>query len=212
MPASSALVVPTPSVNGSDTSEALRFDRRVAMGADQADAPVDIGALLDALIEPVAVFSDAGVLLHANRPFRELADGAAWKERLVLKTVEWIRAQAREPRPGASTLVREVSTPQGTLELRVCPLAQSDSSRPPRFALVIHGAPVGLDDERLRARFGLSPREARVARLLAEGKSNEQVARALSISPHTARHHTERVLVKFEVSSRAAIADRILRS
>jgi DNA-binding NarL/FixJ family response regulator len=57
----------------------------------------------------------------------------------------------------------------------------------------------------LRQRYRLTRRESDVAQLLALGKSNAEVASALSISEHTARHHTERVLTKLGVSSRAAV-------
>lgn len=62
----------------------------------------------------------------------------------------------------------------------------------------------------LEDRFGLTPREAEVAALLAEGRSNGEVARRLGISPHTARHHTQRVLGKLGAHSRAE-AGAILR-
>jgi len=64
------------------------------------------------------------------------------------------------------------------------------------------GLPSG---DRLARRFGLSPREAQVAILLAERKSNLEIARALGISPHTSKRHTERVLGKLGVSSRRAV-------
>jgi DNA-binding CsgD family transcriptional regulator len=64
------------------------------------------------------------------------------------------------------------------------------------------GLPSG---ERLSRRFGLSPREAQVALLLAERRSNLEIARALGISPHTSKRHTERVLGKLGVSSRRAV-------
>jgi DNA-binding NarL/FixJ family response regulator len=52
-------------------------------------------------------------------------------------------------------------------------------------------------------RYGLTRREHQVAELLARGKSNATIARQLGISAHTARHHTQRVLAKLEVHSRA---------
>jgi DNA-binding NarL/FixJ family response regulator len=52
-------------------------------------------------------------------------------------------------------------------------------------------------------RYGLTRREQEVAELLAEGKSNATIARHLGISAHTARHHTQRVLSKLAVHSRA---------
>ena len=55
----------------------------------------------------------------------------------------------------------------------------------------------------LQMKFGLTARETEVARLLAQGKSNVSIAKALGISTHTARHHTQRVLGKLKVHSRA---------
>jgi DNA-binding NarL/FixJ family response regulator len=51
--------------------------------------------------------------------------------------------------------------------------------------------------------YGLTRREQEVAGLLAEGQSNAAIARRLGISAHTARHHTQRVLSKLTVHSRA---------
>ncbi len=42
--------------------------------------------------------------------------------------------------------------------------------------------------------------------LLIRGMSNRGIAEHLGISPHTARHHTERVMTKLGLQSRAAIA------
>jgi DNA-binding CsgD family transcriptional regulator len=64
----------------------------------------------------------------------------------------------------------------------------------------------------LQMHYQLTPREADVALLLAEGLSNRAVAERLFISPHTARHHTEKVLDKLDLSSRAAVAITMLRS
>jgi DNA-binding CsgD family transcriptional regulator len=56
---------------------------------------------------------------------------------------------------------------------------------------------------------GLTPREMQVAMLLGEGRSNEEVASALDVSPHTARHHTQHVLAKLGVHSRAQAGAKI---
>ena len=62
----------------------------------------------------------------------------------------------------------------------------------------------------LQEGFGLSPRETEVARLLAERRSNREVAAALGISIHTARHHAERVLRKLRVGSRTDVAAALI--
>jgi DNA-binding CsgD family transcriptional regulator len=53
-----------------------------------------------------------------------------------------------------------------------------------------------LDRARIRERFRLTERETDVAMLLADRRRNAEIARALGISVHTARHHIERVLLK----------------
>lgn len=50
----------------------------------------------------------------------------------------------------------------------------------------------------------LSARETEVLRLLASGKTNRQIAKALVISQHTAGRHVENIFTKLGVSSRAA--------
>lgn len=65
------------------------------------------------------------------------------------------------------------------------------------------------DTRGITDRFGLSPAEARIGVLLAEGHSNNAIASLLRISPHTARHHTERILRKLAVDSRSKVAARL---
>jgi DNA-binding NarL/FixJ family response regulator len=65
--------------------------------------------------------------------------------------------------------------------------------------------PGPLSDEALRERYGLTARQTEVARLLAEGCSNAEIASRLEMSYFTARNHTEQVLGKLGVPSRAAV-------
>jgi DNA-binding CsgD family transcriptional regulator len=63
--------------------------------------------------------------------------------------------------------------------------------------------------ESLRERFAMTRRQAEVARLLARRLTNREVADRLSISPHTARHHTQAVLEALGVPSRRDVRERI---
>jgi DNA-binding NarL/FixJ family response regulator len=63
----------------------------------------------------------------------------------------------------------------------------------------------GLSDDDLQDRFGLTLQQVVVARLLAEGVSNAEIARKLFVSGHTARNHTYRVLTKLGISRRARV-------
>ncbi|HEX8318844.1 helix-turn-helix domain-containing protein [Longimicrobium sp.] len=67
-------------------------------------------------------------------------------------------------------------------------------------------SPIRRPDAELQAVFGLTRAEIRVAAFLAEGKPNVEIARALGVTAHTARRHTERVLQKMGIHSRAQVA------
>jgi DNA-binding NarL/FixJ family response regulator len=57
----------------------------------------------------------------------------------------------------------------------------------------------------------LTPRELEVLALVASGKTNREVARALLISDHTVRRHLQNIFVKLDVPSRAAATAYALR-
>jgi DNA-binding NarL/FixJ family response regulator len=75
----------------------------------------------------------------------------------------------------------------------------SNGSTPPELLRPVH----------FQSQYGLTPREMQVAMLLAEGRSNQDIASALDVSPHTARHHTQHVLAKLGVHSRAQAGAKI---
>ncbi|TDU68210.1 regulatory LuxR family protein [Prosthecobacter fusiformis] len=58
----------------------------------------------------------------------------------------------------------------------------------------------------------LSRRELEVLKCLAEGKSNDEIATALSISPNTVKNHLDRVFKKLNVTNRFAAAIASMKS
>ena len=56
--------------------------------------------------------------------------------------------------------------------------------------------------------LGLSPRECEILELLASGRSNKELARALGISPNTVKTHVARVYEKLEVQKRMQAVEK----
>jgi len=63
--------------------------------------------------------------------------------------------------------------------------------------------------ERRAAPAGLTPREAEVLALLADGRSNAEIARQLGLSLKTAQNHVSNILAKLQVRDRTQAALRI---
>jgi DNA-binding response OmpR family regulator len=106
-----------------------------------------------------------------------------------------------------------VTKPFSVMELlaRISALLRRATSNGNGSASPAPAAPTQLSDEALRARFGLTARQIAVARLLGEGYSNAEIAQQLSVSYFTARNHTEQVLGKLGVATRAAVGSFLYR-
>jgi DNA-binding response OmpR family regulator len=81
--------------------------------------------------------------------------------------------------------------------LRRSRMAQPSNAAPPDVR--------ALEDVDLRERYGLTDRQVEVARLIASGCTNAEIATKLGLSFYTARNHAEQVMAKLGVSSRAAV-------
>jgi len=60
--------------------------------------------------------------------------------------------------------------------------------------------------------LSLTRRQLEIARLLASRATNAEIASSLGISVHTARHHSQRVLEKLGITSRAEVRRRFEKS
>jgi len=175
------------------------------LGADRAT--------LDATGTPLAAFDMDGRELH-----RTPALTAALEPDPERAAVEGaVRRLGRAGRPlgrpsdGAVAAEDDVRTARGRYTLRRTwlPPGLFASSPSVLVTVAVTTAPVPPSAEAVRERLGLSAREAEVALLLAEGLSNAAVAERLFIAPATARRHTENILGKLAVGSRAAVASAL---
>jgi DNA-binding CsgD family transcriptional regulator len=129
-------------------------------------------------------------------------------EALVFAAASITRQMAR---PDSEPATREVTSNGLTYRLEGRRLHNAPDSVGPIVLVFVGSAPKPVPDETdLCRQFGFTRKEVKVAILIAEGLSNEAVAAALSISTHTARHHTERVLAKLGLRSRSRVKAALL--
>jgi DNA-binding NarL/FixJ family response regulator len=113
-------------------------------------------------------------------------------------------------RDAAAAALRHAAAITSQLGARLLDAEVKALARRARLNLATH-----TEDEPAGASTGnlpLTPRETEVLTLVAAGRSNRQVAKALFISPKTASVHVSRILAKLGVSSRleaAAVAHRL---
>lgn len=174
---------------------------------------------VDDVVQATLLVDSLGRLLHANPSARRLLNTPAGPA-LQVTAEAAVRTEllspglsrAMSPRPTRTVTIDGrrftmhlgfAGVELGALKAAaIVTLTDADASLSPMSAPAVSLVAKALD---------LTPQEARVALLLRERRSNAEIAAALSISRHTARHHTERVLAKLGVRSRAAVAGYVNR-
>jgi len=172
-------------------------------------------ALLDAIGEPVALVGLDGRWVHRSPAFDAVLATNRSEVRRVL--LEEIVHGAREllgvvcsPTAYRREVVRRPIQPTWTRDGFTVFATTVDLPGDPQPVCLIRVSPARGASVAQAVAAGLSDREAGVAMYLADGLSNKEIAQRLSISPHTARRHTENILRKLGISSRASVA-RALR-
>lgn len=193
------------------------FDAGIAIGQRLAATRDGLLAAFDIAGDGVLLLARGGREIYRSRllerllaadPERARIEAAA---RRIGETVAALhhtkRRDVRDVLAG-SPLTVPVSTRRAVYTLRGGALPAEIPGLPDAVALVHVRAPQAalLDVDTVRARFGIPQRVAEVAILLAERRSNAEIAARLGISTHTARRHTERVLAALGVASRTQVA------
>ena len=197
----------------------LRYRLLVADRAAQAPTRLDL--FIQQAPIPLLFYDMDGAERYRNRAFvrlagaptRDTATLPAAAQTLALQVLDDLRYAARPLQP-VTTCAR------GTFWLRACPgvvvrgrqgvivfVERAGAALPaPARANILPCA------EHIQAATDLSPREADVARHVAEGKTDRAIAEHFGISPYTVRRHTSNVLTKLGLSSRGGVALALLRA
>jgi DNA-binding CsgD family transcriptional regulator len=175
---------------------------------------------LDALGVAAVLYDRDGELIHKTPALCAILAADPEADRLRNELVAVVGRALAVLRGGgtcATTLptgpvVSEVRTATATYLVRAT-LHRDPAAGPDDVVLGVleRLTPMPRSDDELRATFGLTRAELRVARLLAQGHANAEIAATLHISPHTARHHTERILFKLEIHSRAEVGPKLFQ-
>lgn len=189
-------------------STPLMSSRRPADRIHALPAPKSsLVRFVDAIEAPVVLVSREGRLAVMNGPARDFFIGRMGQE--LREAIEGaaravIGDRRRDGSPNRAHRIQAGSTHFMATFVTAGPdIATQDVG-----AMVLlrrespgaHAAP--RCETALARKFGLTAQEARVAMLLADHRSNRDIADQLGVSVHTARHHTERVLAKLHIHSR----------
>jgi DNA-binding NarL/FixJ family response regulator len=174
----------------------------------------DLVRVMDTLSEAAILCDMAGRVVHRTPAMGRALESDPEHETIMARIHDAAGALRRAALLGrngavpAEVATVEMRTSTARYSIRGC-LYGGDAGAPLLLLTLQRRSAKARTSQDLRADYGLTPAEVRVAFLLARGGSNAGIADDLGISPHTARRHTERVLRKLGVRSRAEVAPRV---
>jgi two-component system, NarL family, nitrate/nitrite response regulator NarL len=173
-------------------------------------APRDVAAVAVGMFEPGVVVVDTASVSVPDG-LRALA-AALPEARIVAVGVpddddDTVVALLEAGAAGYVTAEQQLQDLVGAIEAA----AQGMLQCPPRLsaALARRMAALAAGGARETNGDGLTPRQREIATLIAEGLSNKQIARRLSIEHATVKNHVHTILVKLGVSRRDQVSTRI---
>lgn len=160
--------------------------------------------LLNRIDQPLTLHTLLGGEIHRNRALSQLLDGDPGA------ATGLVRAISRSVR----RLLTDPTSHSGESRYRcydICTVGLPATLLGVRSALAqVHSPPKLPSGRQICARSNLTEREAEVALLMALGLTGSEIATRLGIKPNTARRHSEQVLLKLGLHSRAAVAVSLL--
>jgi DNA-binding CsgD family transcriptional regulator len=164
---------------------------------------------VDAIDSPVALLDRDGRVTTMNGPARDCFIGRSGLQlrEAVESFARHVMGDRRKSGDGAPNRAQTIEIGQDRFVATVVAAGPDLATQGVGAMVMLRRERVGghapqLGEQALSRRFGLTRQEARVAVMLADQRSNREVADRLGVSVHTARHHTERVLAKLHIHSR----------
>ena len=173
-------------------------------------------AAFDERRDGTLVLDSDGVLLHRSPSLTRLARTRRTEEDLVGAARGMAKAMSSADAGAvldARHASRTVSTRSGEYRLGAVLLGEGTFT-PGRAILVsvTSGESPLPTPGQVRERFGLTPRQAEVALLLARRRTNPEIAQELCVSEHTVRSHAEAVMGRLGLGDRRAIRSKLTGS
>jgi DNA-binding CsgD family transcriptional regulator len=152
--------------------------------------------------------------IHVNRNGTLVCGSASESAKLqsVIKNV--FDTSERKSEFGGRLLINRPNGKQ-PLNISITPFKEQDryARESEKFALIFISDPdrtVATTEDSLRANYGLTKAEARVAKLLADGQSLREISDLLEITPNTVRTHLKRIFSKTETNRQSSLVKLIL--
>jgi DNA-binding CsgD family transcriptional regulator len=152
--------------------------------------------------------------IHVNRNGR-LVGGSARESAKLRSVLNSVFATSEATNHFGGTFTANRPNGKQPLNITITPFKEQDryAGGSEKFALVLISDPersIASNEEALRADFGLTKAEARIAKLLADGHPLAEVGELLEITPNTARTHLKRIFSKTDTNRQSSLVKLIL--
>ena len=135
------------------------------------------------------------------------------EERVVAEFLRRICARLEGPGGAMLNVIdAHYDSTWGRFRIRAYRLPDPDRRRPDHVGILVGRLePRALALARGTGASGLSPQQREVALLLADGKSNQEIAHSLALTLNTANYHVKQVFARLRVHNRQQVEDVLLR-
>ena len=170
--------------------------------------------------EAVVLAHIDGRLIHASDQARRLlvqaVDGAFAPGRLraadeavtslIVRLAEMLRDAGLRPP------LLAMQTRWGRLQLRAYRLGETAAGDAPIAIRIARQEPMLLKFAEALRTLGMPPQQQDIALRMAQGKSNQEIAQAMGLSPNTVAYHIKQIFSKLNAHGRAETISRILET